>query len=391
VRSLFDDTGRGVASLVGAESRRSGRLRMERTAASQRHLFQLRHVDQCSVCFGLQNQFPFSSLRAGVCRASSVHGPAAAAALHQSAARSLESRADASPDGVLDMEACLGDASFSDALSHLAVLASAHLHSRLERADHGFDVDMLDDEARAERHHRAARRCCGAIEIETLKNCMRPVFQAFNSNTQHCPLVVVTGSLALASRSWLTTCSAAWKSVQSQRGRGRSRCSCGVLFEDAGAGPRCRARWSAQDGPRPSRQNRRGRVGLCRRRARQRQQPPRLRQFLLQKRFVIVADDADTEGCSELLLHVPLSNSALRFGPHVAVWQRHHPSAGGQPRSGDLVRIQLQRFEPEVSMQLVDSVAATTTTRHHEAACSAWLSQVLEDPRAAASGRPAVR
>jgi hypothetical protein len=55
------------------------------------------------------------------------------------------SPADTSPDGVLDMEACLGDAGFSDALSHLAVLASAHLHSRLERADHGFDVEMLDD------------------------------------------------------------------------------------------------------------------------------------------------------------------------------------------------------------------------------------------------------
>ena len=53
--------------------------------------------------------------------------------------------ADTSPDGVLDMEESLGEAQFFDALAHLAVLASAHLHSAIERSDRRFDVEIIDE------------------------------------------------------------------------------------------------------------------------------------------------------------------------------------------------------------------------------------------------------
>jgi hypothetical protein len=107
--------------------------------------------------------------------------------------------------------------------------------------------------------------------------------------------------------------------------------------------------------------------------------PPRLRHFLLHKRFVIVADDADTEGCSELLLHVPQSTQ-----PCALVLTSQYGSdiirqLEGSQRSGDLVRIQLQCFEPEVSMQLVDSVCSHDDYALSRGSLLAWLSQVLKE------------
>ncbi len=57
------------------------------------------------------------------------------------------SHADTSPDGVLDIEASLGDTNFFDALSHLAVLASAKLHSTIELTDRRFDIELIDEES----------------------------------------------------------------------------------------------------------------------------------------------------------------------------------------------------------------------------------------------------
>ena len=375
MRSLFDDTGRDVASLVGAESGAVAATGWDALLQASGIFFNSGTWISVPCASKPETSFRFHPCVLG----SAEHQAYTAEQLLLRCTKVLHallslSRADASPDGVLDMEACLGDAGFSDALSHLAVLASAHLHSRLERADHGFDVDMLDDGSTglsatiALQGDVAGRQ----IEIETLKSCMRPVFKASNSNTQHCPLVVVYGEPGTG-KSFLAdhVLSRLENQFKANEGEGAA----GAVVEYS-LKTQARGRDAVRDGLHRMGLALHDKIGVGASASvddvlGSDSKPPRLRHFLLQKRFVIVADDADTEGCSELLLHVPQSTQPCalvltsQYGSDIIL------QLEGSLRSGDLVRIQLQCFEPEVSMQLVDSVCSHDDYALSRGSC--WL------------------
>ena len=131
MRSLFDETGRGVASLVGAESGAVAATGWDALLQASGIFFNSGTWISVPCASKPETSFRFHPCVLG----SAEHQAYTAEQLLLRCTKVLHallslSRADASPDGVRDMEACLGDAGFSDALSHLAVLASVMTEAR---------------------------------------------------------------------------------------------------------------------------------------------------------------------------------------------------------------------------------------------------------------------
>jgi hypothetical protein len=285
------------------------------------------------------------------------------------------SRVDSSSCGVLEIETCLGNASFFDALSFFAVLASPHLQSELKRSSQGFDLELIYKESTGLHSTMLPSRYMVGRqdEIEILNRHIRPVFES-SFNMKNCPLVLVHGNPGVG-KSFTTlhvlNClqnefqaiegESCWESVEMYSwiilGRGRhavrdSLHKMGlVLCDKLGLGSSA----SADD------------ILRC------------LHDFLLYKRFVIVADDCDTEGCRELLFHIPQSTKPCAlvitsmFGFDM-ISQLEYSS-----RKSDLVCVYMECFTPELSLQLVNAVCNPYIRESLPAPVLFWMMQVFEE------------
>jgi hypothetical protein len=106
--------------------------------------------------------------------------------------------------------------------------------------------------------------------------------------------------------------------------------------------------------------------------------PQRLRNFLQKHRFVIVADDCDAEGCSELLLHVPPSTKPCALVVTSQYGSDVIPQLEGSARAADLVRIHLDCFQPHVSLQLVDAVCGHDNYSSVRDDLLQWMTGILD-------------
>ncbi len=289
-------------------------------------------------------------------------------------------RADTSPDGILEMEACLGDVGFFDALTHLAVLASSHLRLKLEQSNPCFEVEMIDEGSMglsasiAPPGHVTARE----LEMECLNHHIRPVFES-SFDKRHCPLIVVFG-LPGTGKSFLTDHVLSRLENQFKAREGES---CWENVEEYSCKFQARGRDAVRDGL-----HKMG-LALCAKLdvgssasaddiLGSNSKPRRLHDFLLEKRFVIVADDCDTQGCTELLYHVPQSTKPCcliltsMFGFDII------SQLEGSFRKSDLVCVHLESFTPKASLQLVNAFCNTHDYTSFCAHQLNWLTQVLE-------------
>jgi hypothetical protein len=213
------------------------------------------------------------------------------------------------PDDLCFIEKALGLHLF-DAISHLAALSSLSTHDRIEKIAQSparrFQVNVEVTEAAATGLNATVSSetiFVGRAEsISKFNSCVRPVFASDERN--HSPLVLVHG----------------------QPGTGKSRLASQHLellqkeFQEPNAPHvvyrhtiQCRSKDAVRDGLHKMGLALADRLGLGSAASVEDvlgdggSKPARLKQFLEQNRFVILADDADEDGFEELLHHVPKS------------------------------------------------------------------------------------
>jgi tetratricopeptide (TPR) repeat protein len=251
------------------------------------------------------------------------------------------------PESVAAMERCLGCSVF-DAAAHLVALASTSLHDTIEKelcsVTVKYQLDVIDSSMNA--YVSSEGEFVGrSEEIGKIDRCMGPVFQG---SQPHCVLALVhgipgTGKSRLAKRQLellqrqkdrLTV-----RSAEIQ-GRGRGAVRDGLHKMGLALAEQLMVGTSASVDE----------VLL------------RLKKFLQTQRFVILADDADTEVLDELLKHVPKSSKPCalvltsQFGQDITqdLLQRSRenrlPFSFSMKSDSD---IQLDKFDPDTALELV--------------------------------------
>jgi hypothetical protein len=280
------------------------------------------------------------------------------------------------------MEESLGEAHFFDAMAHLAVLVSAHLHSAIERSDRRFDVEIIDEGSTGLSATIAAQGDVAGRqeEMEKLNVAIRPVIDP-SVHDKHCPLIVIdgqpgTGKPFLADHA-VSRLENEFKANEGDRSRADA------ALEELSFKIQARGRDAVRDGLHRLGLTIYDKLGLGSSATvddvlGSDTKPQRLRSFLQKHRFVIVADDCDAEGCSELLRHVPQSIKpcalvvASQYGSDVI------PQLEGSASAADLVRIHLDCFQPHVSLQLVDAICGHDNSSSVRDDLLQWMTGVLD-------------
>jgi tetratricopeptide (TPR) repeat protein len=251
------------------------------------------------------------------------------------------------PESVTAMDRSLGSSVF-DAAAHLVALASTSLHDVIEEElcsmPVKYELDVIDSSMNA--YVSSEGEFVGRNEeIGKIERCMRPVFQG---SQQHCVLALVhgipgTGKSRLAKRQLelLQRQKSRYKVIRHViQGRGRGAVRDGLHKMGLALAVQLKVGTAASVD----------------------EVLPRLKDFLQTQRFVILADDADTDVLDELLKYVPKSSEpcALVF-----------TSQCGQDIVKELLKrlrenilsfsfsmnsdtnIQLDKFDPDTALELV--------------------------------------
>ena len=93
---------------------------------------------------------------------------------------------------------------------------------------------------------------------------------------------------------------------------------------------------------------------------------------------MILADDADEDGLHELLLHLPRSSKPCAVIVTSQYGESLMPHINRSDHKADLIAIELQCFEPDVSLKLVEAICCCSEYAALRSELHPWLTQVLE-------------
>ena len=281
-------------------------------------------------------------------------------------------------DGNSNIEQLFNESEFFDCLSHLAALAS-HPDNSLPRSS-GVALELIDTEqaglsATVTSHVLTGRD----TESSRLDACLQPVF-TLDDSASHCKFVLIHGipgtGKSLLADSALSRLDTTYKECGSAGAGGR-------VVEEYSFKIQARKRDSVRDGLHKMGLSLCGKLGIGSAASFEDvlgsdMKPPRLRQFLQRNRFVILADDADEDGLHELLLHLPRSSKPCAVIVTSQYGESLMPHINRSDHKADLIAIELQCFEPDVSLELVEAICCCSEYSALRSELHPWLTQVLE-------------